>query len=448
MSSPRDRLRIFLGAFGEPGHAFPMLALGARLAERGHEVTYETWSRWRPQVEKAGMRFLPAPEYPLFGGSLEPFQMYEAVELSTPQTRAAVAELRPDVLVHDILTLAPAMAGELEGVPVATLIPHVYPVGGPGFPPYAMGARRPRTRAGRALWDAVARGTQGGLRQGRDQLNETRTKLGLGPLTRFHGGLSERLCLVGTFPQLEYPRRWPPGTHVVGPLMWEPPFDFVAPPGGSDPLVLVAPSTAQDPEHRLLRAALAGLGDMPIRVMATWNRRPLPSDEPVVVPDNTRLVEWVSYSKTMPACSLVICHAGHGTMVRALACGCPVLAVPHVGDMAENAARADWAGAGVRLPWRLLTPGTLRLAVQRALSRASVAARARELAAWAADHDGPARAAELVEALAAQSSRRPRTNSISSSASPSTTSIGSPEQLHSSTTTRPSVTSSARQTAP
>ena len=161
--------------------------------------------------------------------------------------------------------------------------------------------------------------------------------------------------------------------------------------------MLVAPSTAQDPSHRLLRAALAGLGDKPIRVLATWNRRPLPSDEPVVVPANTRLVEWVSYSKTMPACSLVICHAGHGTMARALACGCPVLAVPHVGDMAENAARADWAGVGVRLPWRLLTPGALRLAVRRALSRASVAARARELAGWAAAHDGAARAADLVE---------------------------------------------------
>ena len=56
-------------------------------------------------------------------------------------------------------------------------------------------------------------------------------------------------------------------------------------------------------------------------------------------------------------------------MARALACGCPVLAVPHVGDMAENAARADWAGVGVRLPWRLLSPGTLRLAVRRALSQ-------------------------------------------------------------------------------
>ncbi len=443
-----DRQRFFLGAFGEPGHAFPMLALGARLAERGHEVTFETWSRWRSDVEDAGMRFLPAPEYPLFGGSGIGSEMYEAVVLATGETRRAVAELKPHALVHDILTLAPAMAGELQGVPVATLVPHLYPVGGPGFPPYALGARYPRTRLGRAMWHGVAHGTRGGLRQGREELNRTRVKLGLAPLERFHGGLSERLCLVGTFPQLEYPRRWPAGVHVVGPLMWEPPFGFVDPPAGDAPLVLVAPSTAQDPEHRLLRAALAGLGDLPIRVLATWNRRPLPPGEPVAVPGNTRLVEWVSYSKTMPACSLVICHAGYGTMARALACGCPVLAVPHVGDMAENAARADWAGVGVRLPWRLLGPGTLRLAVRRALSDGALTARAGRLAAWAASHDGASRAADLVEALAGQSSRRSRTNSINSGDSPSTRSIGSPEQLQSSTTARSSVTSSARQIAP
>jgi UDP:flavonoid glycosyltransferase YjiC (YdhE family) len=448
LSASRDRLRFFLGAFGEPGHAFPMLALGARLAERGHDVTFETWSRWRSDVEEAGMHFLPAPEYPLFEGSGMGSEMYEAVVLATAQTRRAVAELRPDALVHDILTLAPAMAGELQGVPVATLVPHLYPVGGPGFPPYALGARFPRTRLGRMLWDAVAHGTGSGLRQGRDELNRTRVRLGLAPLERFHGGLSEGLCLVGTFPHLEYPRRWPAGAHVVGPLMWEPRFEYVEPPAGDAPLVLVAPSTAQDPDHRLLRAALAGLGDLPIRVLATWNRRPLPADGPITVPDNTRLVEWVSYSRTMPSCALVICHAGHGTMARALACGCPVLAVPHVGDMAENAARADWSGVGVRLPWRLLRPSTLRLAVQRALSDASLRARARELAAWAGAHDGAAAAADLVEALVSQGSRCSRTNSINSGDRPSTTSIGSPEQLHSSTTARSSVTSIARQIAP
>ena len=180
--------------------------------------------------------------------------------------------------------------------------------------------------------------------------------------------------------------------------MWEPSFGGVDPPPGDAPLVLVAPSTAQDPEHRLLRAALAGLADEPVRVLAAWNRRPVLT--PLPVPSNARLVEWVSYSRAMPGCALVICHAGHGTLVRALASGCPVVCVPAAGDMAENAARADWAGVGVRLPWRLLSASTLRLAVRRALAQPSLAARARELAASAAASDGAERAAELVEGLA------------------------------------------------
>jgi UDP:flavonoid glycosyltransferase YjiC (YdhE family) len=397
----RERLRFFLGAFGQPGHAFPMLALGAELAARGHQVTYETWSRWREHVEANGMRFLAAPEYPVFPTRERPLNPYEAVVLATAQTRPEVARCAPDAVIHDILTLAPALAGELESVPVATLIPHVYPVGASGLPPYAFGARLSRTAAGRAMWRAFDRPVQIGLRRGRDELNHARRQLGLGPVTRFHGGLSEQLCLVGTLPQLEYPRHWPEHVHVVGPLMWEPPFEPVQPPPGTAPLVLVAPSTAQDPEHRLLRAALAGLAKEPVRVLATWNRRRL--TEPVAVPANARLVEWVSYASTMPGCALVICHAGHGTMVRALASSCRVLAVPHVGDMAENAARVDWAGAGVRLPWPLLGPHSLRWAARRALATPALGAKAGELAAWAQSNAGSARAADLAEELAVRS---------------------------------------------
>jgi UDP:flavonoid glycosyltransferase YjiC (YdhE family) len=211
------------------------------------------------------------------------------------------------------------------------------------------------------------------------------------------GGISEKLCIVGTFPQLEYPRVWPPGVQVVGPLLWEPPAVDVEPPPGDDPLVLVATSTAQDPDHRLLRAAIAGLADEPVRVLGTWNRRP--PEGPIAVPPNGRLVEWMSYARTMPLASLVICHAGHGTTVRALASGAPVLAVPHTGDMNENAARVDWAGAGIRLPWRLMNPATIRWAVRRALREPGLAERARELAAWGAENDGAERAAKLVEEL-------------------------------------------------
>jgi MGT family glycosyltransferase len=375
-----------------------MLALGAELARRGHEVTFETWTRWREPVEANGMRFVAAPEFPVFPTRDRPLSPYEAVVAAVAQTRPAVAAAAPDVVVHDILTLAPALSGELESVPVATLIPHLYPPGEPGFPPFGFGAQPPRTRAGARLWRAFDRPVAAGLRRGTAELNETRRRVGLGPAHGQHNGLSRQLCLVATLPQLEYPRPWPEHVHVVGPLIWEGPAAAVQPPPGSEPLVLVAPSTAQDPEQRLLRAALRGLADEPVRVLASSNRRRMP--RPLPVPANTRLVEWVSYAQTMPQAALVICHAGHGTLIRALTLGRPVVAVPHAGDMPENAARLAWSGAGVRLPWPLLSPLTLRRAVRRALGDERLAIRAVQLAAWSQLHDGPGRAAELVERLA------------------------------------------------
>ena len=136
-----------------------------------------------------------------------------------------------------------------------------------------------------------------------------------------------------------------------------------------------------------------------MRVIATYNGRE-PSS-PIDVPANAVLVPWLSYSKTMPLCDVVVLHGGHGTLVRALAAGCSVVACPAGGDMNENAARVDWAGVGVRIPPRWLGARTLRLAVRRALRpevRARVAevaalggrarrrlARSEELEAWAAE---------------------------------------------------------------
>jgi UDP:flavonoid glycosyltransferase YjiC (YdhE family) len=375
-----------------------MIALGRALAARGHAVTIQTWRRWQADVEAEGLGFAPAPEYRVFPSGPEPLDFYEAVVHATADTVPLVRELRPHVVVADILTLAPALAAELEGVPCATLIPHVYPHGAPDFPIYSLGARLPRTSAGRWMWRHAQAPVSRGLERGRRELNETRTRLGLAPLDYVHSGISRELALVATFPQLEYPRAWPQHVHVVGPLMWEPPASDVELPPGEEPLVLVAPSTAQDSEHRLLRAALRGLADAPVRVLATWNRRLPP--RPLPVPENARVVDWVSYSRTMPHCDVVVCHAGHGTLVRALSSGCAVVACPAVGDMNENAARLDWAGAGVRLPRRFTSPRALRLAVERALGEPWIGSRAGELAAWAAAHDSGETAARLVEGLA------------------------------------------------
>ena len=389
-----------LAAFGDAGHAFPAIALGRELVRRGHEVCLETWVRWREHVEREGMRFAAAPEYEVFPSAGSPMKPYQAAVRGARDSLPTIRSFDPEVVVADILTVAAALAAEMDGRPWATLVPHVLPTPHPGFPAYAIGARLPRTAAGRAFWRLLDPVVRIGAEQGRDQLNEARARVGLPSLDHVHNGMSRQLALVATFPQLEYPRPVEPWVDVTGPLMWEQPYGEVEPPPGDEPLVLVAPSTSQDPRQRMLLAALEGLAQLPVRVLATTNRRPPPG--PVHVPRNARLVDWVSYSKTMPRCAVVVCHAGHGTVTRALAAGVPVVACPAVGDMAENASRVAWAGVGVSLPRRLVTPRGVRLAVERVLSDTAYAQRAAALGDWAARNDGAVRAAAAVEAFAAR----------------------------------------------
>ena len=394
MSSAR-RLRLLVAAFGDAGHAFPAIALARALAARGHDVIVETWNRWREAVEGLGLGFYAAEEYTVFpppapDGSEGPTAA-DAARALIPM----MEEMSHDLVVSDILTTAPALAAEATGTPWATLVPHLYPPQEPGTPFFAFGFMLPRTALGRGMWRAWQPLLEAGLRQGRDELNETRAQVGLPPLERFHGGISERLALVATFPQLEYPRRWPPGVHITGPMFFELEHPDVELPDGDEPLVLVAPSTAQAPGARLVRIALEALADEPVRVLATTNRQVRARE--LAVPGNAVLVDWLSYSQAMPAADLVITHGSHGTSTRALSFGTPVLACPDLGDMSENGVRIAWAGAGLMLPRRLTRAGTLRLAMRRILGDARFRRQAEVLAAWSRANDGSARAAEIVE---------------------------------------------------
>jgi UDP:flavonoid glycosyltransferase YjiC (YdhE family) len=396
--------RFLVAAFGDAGHAFPAIGLARALARRGNEVVVETWEHWREAVEGEGLGFTAAQEYrafpPTVAGNEEPSAAEAALAL-LPYLR----EERFDVVVSDILTLAPALAAERAGLRRATLIPHLYPVHEPGLPFFAFGALAARTAVGRAVWRGALPLMLGGLRRGREELNGSRAVVGLGPTDRFHGGISERLALVATFPQLEYPRRWPAYAHVTGPIGFELPYRDVGLPDGEGPLVVVAPSTAQDPECRLVRCALEALADEPVRVLATTNRR-VPGRALPAVPPNAVLVDWLGYSQAMAAADLVVCHGGHGTVARALGAGVPVLCCPAVGDMTENGARVAWSGAGLMLPWRLLGRRPLRAAVRRLLGDDSFRDRAGEIGAWGREHDGAARGAALVERLACSSDAR------------------------------------------
>ncbi|HKH13722.1 MAG TPA: nucleotide disphospho-sugar-binding domain-containing protein, partial [Solirubrobacterales bacterium] len=390
--------RFLVAAFGDAGHAFPAIALARALRRRGHELLVETWERWRDPVESEGLGFTAAEEYRTFPPPEPGSGTWTSAADAAIALLPLMEDFRPDVVVSDILTLAPSLAAERAGRRRATLIPHVYPVHEPGLPFFAFGLQPPRTPVGRIMWRRALPVLTSGLRRGREEMNETRAAVGLPPVEGFHSGISSDLAMVATFPQLEYPRRWPAGVHVTGPMEFEVPFPDVELPDGDDPLVLVAPSTAQDPDLRLVRAALDALAEEPVRVLATTNRLD-PSSSLPDAPSNARVVDWLSYSQLMPRAALVVCHGGHGTVARALVAGAPVLCCPHVGDMAENSARVAWAGVGLMLPWRLLGSGPLRWATRRILGDPSFVERAAEVAAWAQANDGSERGARLVEKL-------------------------------------------------
>jgi UDP:flavonoid glycosyltransferase YjiC (YdhE family) len=76
---------------------------------------------------------------------------------------------------------------------------------------------------------------------------------------------------------------------------------------------------------------------------------------------------------------VVITHAGHGTVIKSLAAGVPMLCLPHGRDQGDNAARVVDAGAGLRLS-RRSSATTIRRGVRRVLEEPAFCQNARRMA--------------------------------------------------------------------
>ncbi|MFG1372351.1 nucleotide disphospho-sugar-binding domain-containing protein [Xanthobacter oligotrophicus] len=63
----------------------------------------------------------------------------------------------------------------------------------------------------------------------------------------------------------------------------------------------------------------------------------------------SRIVASASHEAILPRATLAITHGGHGTTLRALRHGVPLLVLPMGRDQNENAARVEYRGAGLRL---------------------------------------------------------------------------------------------------
>ena len=293
----RGRLRVLLGAFGDPGHAFPMLGPGrAPCAPAATTCSLQTWERWRePDAEREGLRFAPAPEYHVFPTPRRPLKPYEAVARAVTVTRPLVAALRPGRRRQRHPDARPGARRRARGRARRDAHPPRRPAHRAGLS--AVLARRAAAAHADRRAGCGARSIRSSAADwplGRDELNDTRAPARAAAAATASTAASRRdLALVGHVPPARVPApRAPPATHVVGPLLWEPPPATSSCRRATRRSCSSRRRRRRTPSTGCCAPPLAGLADLPVRVLATWNRR-APAPPLPVVPANARLVEWV-----------------------------------------------------------------------------------------------------------------------------------------------------------
>jgi MGT family glycosyltransferase len=392
------------------GHVYPAAAILAELRSRGHRVHARVPASEVEPLRTAGFEaaaLAPAVEEVAMDdwqqrGSRK--SLAAAVATFTARApfdaedlTAAIGEVGPDVVLVDINAWGALAAAERWGGRWATFCPYPLALPAAEVPPYGPGLRPAHGRLGRARDRIVGPLVNGTLQKAMlPGINEVRSRRGLPALSRLEDQfLRPEMLLYLTAEPFEYHRcSWPDNVRMVGPCEWEPPVtvpDWLQ--ETKRPLVVVTTSSEFQDDHRLVRAALAGLADEPVSVVAT-----VPAGRPsdFALTSNARVESFVSHSVLFAKADCVITHGGMGATQKALARGVPVCAVPFGRDQFEVARRVETARAGSRLPSGRLSPARLRGKVLEAMAMRDGA---RAVADGYARAGGPAAAADALESL-------------------------------------------------
>jgi UDP:flavonoid glycosyltransferase YjiC (YdhE family) len=212
---------------------------------------------------------------------------------------------------------------------------------------------------------------------------------------------SASLVLHATDPSFDFGfDRLPARHHYVGPLgIWEPPSEsppYLDEPG--DPWVLVTISSQLQDDVALAEAAMAALSGRPVRMMLTLGPDH-DADALSAVPPNARVEGTVSHSAVLERGVLLVSHAGHGSVMKALWHGRPMVLVPWGRDQPGVAARAEALGVAVVVARDQASASSLSTAIDRALSDVGMKEAAGRHASRLRATDPPAEAAALLEML-------------------------------------------------
>ena len=409
-SGGRPQARFLLAVIDAGGTVPPALSLGAELVRRGHQVRVLGDPTIETSVQSAGCAFSPWREAPHFSSVAEQTAMIAALEGGNPYRafRAAkdyAGKAMTSRFARDVIStvrespvdaiLADGLPGILIGAhatrrPTAALVAQTYVRPTPGLPLLGTGWSPGQGFLGKARDRIIPKVASRLLTPTLPRLNAVIERYELLPLDNVFE-LYDRCSrvLVMTSPSFDFSAPQLPGNvRYVGPQLDDP--DWAASTTwqrqGSEPLVLVATSSIYQDQVDLLARIAEGLGQLPVRAVLTTGRAVDPAE--VRAGANVEVLQTAPHALVLREASVVVTHAGHGTVMKALAAGVPLVCIPMGRDQKDNTARVLRLGAGMRLS-KKSTPPQIAAAITEILERPQYLAAARrfaEVLAWEAAH--------------------------------------------------------------
>jgi MGT family glycosyltransferase len=420
-SGGRPPARFLLAVIDAGGTVPPALSLGAELVRRGHQVRVLGDPTIETSARSGGCAFSPWREAPHFNSVAEQTAMIDALEGGRPYQafRAAknyAGKAMTSRFARDVVStvresaveaiLADGLPGILIGAhatrrPTAALVAQTYVRPTPGLPLLGTGWSPGQGFLGKTRDRIAPRVASRLLTPTLPRLNAVLERYELLPLDDVFE-LYDRCSrvLVMTSPSFDFRAPQLPGNvRYVGPQLDDP--DWAASAQwhrqGSEPLVLVAMSSIYQDQVDLLSRIAEGLRQLPVRAVLTTGRAVDPAE--IQAGTNVEVLQTAPHARVLREASALVTHAGHGTVMKSLAAGVPLVCIPMGRDQKDNTVRVLRLGAGIRLS-KKSTPAQIAAAITEILERPQYLAAARRFAqvlAWEAAHRP--RAADEAESL-------------------------------------------------
>ena len=366
--------RYLLPMWDGGGTVAPGLGVARRLIARGHSVHVLADPTIRSQAEQAGCTFTPwqraphrtshDPDQDLLRDweTANPLAMLARIrdrfiagpaEAFAADTSDAIDLVRPDVVAPDYLLFGSILAAEAAPLPVVPMVPNIWTLPSPGVPAIGPGFPLAKGLPGRCRDAALGTTVNALFRRGLPSLNAARTARGLPPLRSFYDQvLNTSRILVLTSSTFDFASpSVPANVTYTGPILdepaWAEAWNDPRPQITGDPLVLVGFSSTYQHQAPLLQRVVDALSSLPVRGVVTLG--PTLQQDDVVPSHNVDVIQSAQHGPILRDASLAITHCGHGTVMKALAHGVPMVCIPMGRDQNDTAARIVHHGAGVRL---------------------------------------------------------------------------------------------------